>query len=302
MEVLKSLCKIHAPSGEEYRVRDYIVQFVEQNSHQWAQKPQMHYGDGYQDCMLMVFGEPTLAVMAHMDSVGFTAGYANELIPIGSPASGETAVIRDENGKTAEVFYDNLDKHWVLKDDIMLEPGSTWTWQPVFNKRDQVIESPFLDNRLSIYTLLKLAPELRDTIVAFSTYEEMSQAGKAGFLAKVMYEKWQINKILVADITWVTDHVKAGQGVAISLRDVGIPRKLFRDQVLKMARESGVQFQLEVEKAGGSDGTKIGASDYPIDWIFIGAPEVNPHGDVEKVHINDIETMLKLYRYLCDKF
>ena len=301
MELLKELCQIHAPSGEEFRVRDFIIDYVKRNSDQWVQKPQLYYGSGYQDCLMLVFGEPRCGVMAHMDSVGFTAGYGNELIPIGSPAAGETAIIRNELNHTAGVYYDNLDKKWVLKDDLQLKPGSTWTWMPDFSIQDQMVQSPFLDNRLSIFMLLELAHQLKDTVVAFSTYEEMSNAGKAGFLAKTMYEQWQIDKILIADITWVTDYVKAGRGAAISLRDVGIPRKVFRDKIVDMVKASGVPYQLEIEKAGGSDGTIIGASDYPVDWIFIGAPEINPHGAIEKVHQADIESMMHIYKYLCNR-
>ena len=63
----------------------------------------------------MVFGEPGCGVMAHMDSVGFTAGYNNELIPIGSPAINEGSELRDEHGKTVAIYYDNSEKKWILK-------------------------------------------------------------------------------------------------------------------------------------------------------------------------------------------
>jgi putative aminopeptidase FrvX len=299
MNLLKQLCEIHAPSGEEYRIRDFIIDFVNRNSANWVQKPRLFYGDDYQDCLLIVFGEPSCAVMAHMDSVGFTAGYNNELIPIGSPAVNESSEIQDENGKTVAVYFDNIEKEWKLKKDETLTPGSTWTWRPGFRDADDIIASPFLDNRLGIYALLEIAPKLKNTILAFSTYEEMAKGGKAGFLARIMYLNFNIKKILVADITWVTPYVRAGEGVAISMRDVGIPRKKFRDYIVQLANESGVPYQLEIEKAGGSDGTIIGASDYPIDWIFIGAPEENPHGHIEKVHKKDIESMIQMYGYLC---
>ena len=301
MDLLKQLCNIHAPSGEEYRVRDFIIDYVKDNSKDWAQKPKLIYGDDYQDCLLLVFGEPSCAVMAHMDSVGFTAGYNNELIPIGSPAVNESSEIRNEDGKIVDVYFDNSAKEWKLKKDETLSPGSTWTWRPGFKVIGDQVISPFLDNRLGIYTTLQIAPLLKDTIIAFSTYEEMSKGGKAGFLSRIMYNKYQINKILIADITWVTPYVKFGEGVAISMRDVGIPRKKFRDHIVQLARESEVPFQIEVEKAGGSDGTIIGASDYPIDWIFIGAPEENPHGHIEKVHQKDIDSMIEMYKYLCHR-
>lgn len=301
MELLKQLCEIHAPSGEEFRVRDFIIDYVQKNGENWVQKPQLFYGDNFQDCLLMVFGEPRCAAMAHMDSIGFTAAYNNELIPIGSPAVNESSQIRDEVGRIVDIYFDNTDKQWKLKSDLTLETGSTWTWRPGFKATSDFINSPFLDNRLGIYTLLQIAPKIKDAIIAFSTYEEMSNGGKAGFLARVMYSKWDIRKILIADITWVTPFVKTGEGAAISLRDVGIPRKKFRDHIIQLADESGISYQFEVEKAGGSDGTIIGASDYPIDWIFIGAPEKNPHGHIETVHRNDIESMIRLYAYLCER-
>jgi putative aminopeptidase FrvX len=300
MKLLKQLCEIHAPSGEEFRVRDFIIDYVQKNCENWAQKPRLVYGDDYQDCLLMVFGKPRCAAMAHMDSIGFTAAYNNELVPIGSPAPNESSQIRNEEDKLVDVYFDNAEKEWKLKSDQKLEPGSTWTWRPGFKENSELVMSPFLDNRLGIYTLLQIAPQIKDTVIAFSTYEEMSKGGKAGFLARILYSNWDIRKILIADITWVTPYVKAGEGVAISLRDVGIPRKKFRDYIVKLANESGIPFQLEIEKAGGSDGTIIGASDYPIDWIFIGAPEENPHGHIEKVHKKDIESMIKLYAFLCE--
>lgn len=298
MELLKSICSIHAPSGEEFRVRDFIINFVEQNFSTWKQKPTVLAGKGYQDNLLLCFGKPKIAVMSHMDSVGFTAGYNNELIPIGTPATGDNAIIRDSNNNEINIYYNNQQKSWIAKDVDYLEPGTTFTWKPSFNVSENSVESPFLDNRLGIYTLLKLAPNAEDVIFAFSTYEEISGGGSARFLAKKIYEDYKIDEILISDITWVTNYVKAGNGVVISLRDMSIPRKLFVDKIKKAIEKSDVKYQFEVESAGGSDGTAIQNSDYPIDWIFIGAPEINPHGSIEIVNLNDIKSMIEAYSYL----
>jgi putative aminopeptidase FrvX len=64
---------------------------------------------------------------------------------------------------------------------------------------------------------------------------------------------------------------------------------------------SGVPFQLEVESAGGSDGTMLQKTHLPIDWCFIGAPEDHVHSPDEKVHRADIESRVGLYRYLIAK-
>ena len=298
MELLKSICSIHAPSGEEFRVRDFIIDYVEQNMSTWKQKPTILSGKGFQDNLMLCFGAPQLGVMAHMDSVGFTVGYNNELIPIGTPASGDNAVIRDINNKEVNVYYDNQQKNWITKNCGLLEPGTTFTWKPTFNIVDNNIESPFLDNRLGIYTLLKIAPNAENVIFAFSTYEEISGGGSARFLAKKIYEDYNVDQILISDITWVTNNVNAGDGVVVSLRDMSIPRKLFVDKIRNTIAKSNTKYQFEVESAGGSDGTAIQNSEYPIDWIFIGAPEINPHGSVEIVNINDIDSMIDAYSFL----
>jgi putative aminopeptidase FrvX len=103
---------------------------------------------------------------------------------------------------------------------------------------------------------------------------------------------------LISDITWVTEGVHAGSGVAISLRDSSLPRKSFTDRLVALAAESKVPFQLEVEGSGGSDGTELQRSPWPFDWCFIGAPELNAHTPHEQVHKNDIDAMLRLYQWL----
>jgi putative aminopeptidase FrvX len=88
--------------------------------------------------------------------------------------------------------------------------------------------------------------------------------------------------------------------VAISLRDRLIPRRTFINKILKVAEQSGVSFQLEVESSGSSDAREINASAYPVDWCFIGAPEENVHSPREKVYKFDILSMLEMYQVLFD--
>ena len=92
--------------------------------------------------------------------------------------------------------------------------------------------------------------------------------------------------------------VQHNKGVAISMRDSGIPRKNYLDRIIELAKESEIPFQLEVESAGGSDGNALQNAPYPFDWCFIGAPEDNVHSPKEKVHKNDIQSMVEMYRYL----
>ena len=98
----------------------------------------------------------------------------------------------------------------------------------------------------------------------------------------------------------VTDGVKHGNGVVISRRDSGIPRRSYVDKIIELAKESEIPYQLEVESSGGSDGNQLQKSPYPMDWCFIGAPEDHVHSPNEKVHKKDIKAMVDLYRYLME--
>jgi putative aminopeptidase FrvX len=122
-----------------------------------------------------------------------------------------------------------------------------------------------------------------------------------GFCAKFLLDRYAVRQALVCDITWVTEGVSHGKGVAISLRDSGVPRKSYTNRIVEIAKKSKIPFQLEVESAGGSDGTVLQRSSLPIDWCFIGAPEDGVHSPDEKVHKKDIEAMVGMYCKLMEE-
>ena len=147
------------------------------------------------------------------------------------------------------------------------------------------------------YTIFSwiVAETLKDGLIVFSTWEEHG-GGSVPYLAKYIYEKWKVKQALISDITWVTDGVEPGKGAAISMRDRNIPRKKFVERLISIAAKSKIPFQLEVEGMGSSDGRELQTSPYPFDWCFIGAPEQSPHSPNEKVHKDDIKSMIALYR------
>jgi putative aminopeptidase FrvX len=120
-------------------------------------------------------------------------------------------------------------------------------------------------------------------------------------LQKFIYEKYGVKQALISDITWVTDGVPHGKGVAISLRDSLIPRKSYVDRIIEIARNSKIKYQIEIEGSGGSDAKELQMAENPWDWCFVGAPEDNVHSPDEKVYKNDIDEMVKLYKLLMEK-
>ncbi|WP_317127649.1 M20/M25/M40 family metallo-hydrolase [Hymenobacter rigui] len=235
-----------------------------------------------------------------MDSIGFTVRYGRQLVRIGGPVveNGYRLVGEDSLGKidcTLVVHEETGALSYDYHREI--ERGTELTFYCDFRETDTTVQSCYLDNRLGVWNALRLCETLKDGIVAFSCWEEHG-GGSVAYLAKYIYETYGVRQALISDITWVTEGVQPGQGVAISLRDSLIPRRSYVDRIRRIAEASGVPFQLEVEGSGGSDAKELQHGAQPWDWCFIGAPEDNVHTPHEIVDKRDIDSMLALYQVL----
>lgn len=298
IKLLEKLCRIHAPSGSERPVRDFLLEYVRENASQWKTNPRVFHGPEFMDCLVLVFGTPRTAVYAHMDTVGFTVRYQDQLVPIGGPdiQTGYRLTGEDSLGPVDCLLRENDgDLHYDFGRGI--DRGTTLSFQCDFRETAKYITSCSLDNRLGVYNALRLAETLEDGMIIFSTWEEHG-GGSVPFLARFMYEEYSVRQALISDITWITEGVRPGKGAAISMRDRNIPRSAFITRVTSACRTAALPFQLEVEGAGSSDGRELQQSIYPIDWCFIGAAEQNVHSPDEKVHKDDIESMTAIYRHL----
>lgn len=303
MELLKQLTKVRAASGDEGNMKQFILDHVHANKENWAAEPMIVEGRGFQDCVILIFGKPATAIYAHMDSIGFMVGYDKELTKVGSPRviDGMELVGHDRQGEieTELMVIESEDGETMLQyvSDRLFDRGTYLTFKSNFRETNEYVQSPYLDNRLGVWNALKVAESLSNGAIVFGTYEEHS-GNSVGFCAKYLMKQYGVYQSLISDITWVTNGVKHGGGVAISMRDRSIPRKSYLNRIIQLADESGVQYQLEVESAGGSDGGVLQHTDLPIDWCFIGAPEDNVHTPDEKVFKSDINSMVELYSYL----
>ena len=298
MKLLKKLCSIHSPSGEENRISEFIIDYVNTNMQNWKVKPKIYSGDGFQDSIILSFGKPKTAIYAHMDSIGFTVKYNNEIIKIGGPVvkNGIELIGSDSKGKVEGKIIKKNEKIFIdFKREI--DRGTSLTFKMNFKEGKDYIQSSYLDNRLGVWNALKVAENLENGIIVFSCWEEHG-GGSVGFLTNFIHTKYNISQALISDITWVTEGVKAGKGVVISLRDSGIPRRSFVNKIITVAKSHNINYQLEVESSGGSDGNEIQRSPFPIDWCFIGAAEQNVHSPKEKVHKDDIKSMVEIYEML----
>lgn len=295
--LLERLCQIHAPSGHEKPVKDFLLDYISREKKNWRSKPEIIEGEEFQDCLILKFGKPRTAIFAHMDSVGFSVRYFNQLVSIGSPdaEAGTKLVGKDSLGDIeCELEYDR-ENHALCKFGRQIERGTTLTYKIDLKEDKDFIQAPYLDNRLGIYNALKVAETLKDGVIVFSCWEEHG-GGSVPYLAKYIYKKWNVRQALISDITWTSDGVEHGKGVAISLRDRNIPRRAFVDRIISIAQKNNIEYQLEVEGAGSSDGGELQRGPLPFDWCFVGAPEHGAHTPHERVHKNDIEAMIALYK------
>lgn len=302
MQLLKQLCAIHAPSGDEGAMTSFVLSYIEKKKHTWKVKPKIFKGDGFQDCIVLVFGKPRTAVFAHMDSIGFTVRYGKQLVKIGGPQTKKNfqLVGKDSHGKIDCKLAIDQHHNITYKFKREIDRGTALTFKPNWRENEEFVQCCYMDNRLGVWTALRLAETITDGIIAFSCWEEHG-GGSVSYLQKFIYKNYKVKQALICDITWATEGVEQGKGVAISLRDSLVPRKSYVDKIIAIARQSKIPFQLEVEGSGGSDAKELQMAEAPWDWCFIGAPEDYVHSPDEKVHKSDIEAMLKLYQKLIEK-
>ena len=288
-------------------MKQYILNYISENSADWSVQPEVFAGEEFQECIVLVFGEPRTAIYAHTDTIGFSVGYENNLIKVGGPRLiDETKLVGvDRKGNAVEtelMLIEDEDGNVSASciSEKPLERGLLLSFKPNFRLSDDFVQSPYMDNRLGVWNALKVAETLKNGAIVFSTYEEHG-GNSVGFCARFLNEKYSVRRALISDITWVTDGVVHGKGVAISMRDSGLPRRKYLNRIIELAEESAIPFQLEVESAGGSDGTMLQKGELLIDWCFIGAPEDNVHTADEKVARVDIDSMVEMYRYLMAK-
>lgn len=297
-DILEELLSIPSVSGDEQPLATWIHNYVLKRKKSWKVEPEVFFGEEFHDCVLLRFGMPRTAVFAHMDTIGFMARYANQLIPVGGPEliPGTRLVGKDAYGEIncglegdEEGIYHDFPRK--------IERGTRLSFEQNIRRDAEFIQAAYLDNRLGVYNALQLCDTLTDGWVVFTTYEEHG-GGSMPFLLKFIQETAPVKQALISDITWITEGVQHHKGVVVSVRDKFIPRKKFVDRILHHAQESGIPFQVEVEAYGGSDGREVQFSPYALDWCFIGAAEDHVHSPNEKVSLKDFDAMIQLYRYL----
>ncbi len=119
-----------------------------------------------QDSLILQFGNPRTAVVAHMDSIGFTVRYQDQLIPIGSPKAedGYRLVGSDHLGPIVcelAVYESKKDKQLRYTFGRGIARGTELLFECDFRETQDFVQSCYLDNRLGVYNALKVGGDPR---------------------------------------------------------------------------------------------------------------------------------------------
>jgi putative aminopeptidase FrvX len=298
LSLLKTMCAIHSPSGNEVAMKDFLLNYIKSEQKNWKHKPKIIHGKGFQDNIMLVFGKPRTAIFAHTDSIGFTVRYGKQLVKIGGPQiiKGIELVGTDDKGKceaTLTVVKDKLE----YKAKRNFETGTELVFKANWREDKDYVQCCYMDNRLGCFSALKVAETLKDGVIVFSTWEEHG-GGSVSYLQKYLADNYKVSQALISDISWISDGVFPAKGPVISMRDSMIPRRSYVNRIIDIAKKHKLPFQLEVEGSGGSDAKELQMAENIWDWCFVGAAEQYVHTPDEKVHKKDIEGMIELYKAL----
>ncbi len=293
-KLLEELCNIHAPSGEEYRVFDYIQQWLNTN-HISAIVDR----SSVVNAMIIKKGFPSVAFLIHVDTVGFIKEYASKVLPIGSPTFENEVAVKNETYQTYTIYQKQ--ESFAIDHSEMLETGTTFTYVSKLIIDANSIQGAYLDNRIHVAIALECTIKASNFLIVFTSNEEIS-GGCTEKVARVLYEHYHINKAIVLDTTFVSDGILLGYGIVLSLKDNYLPSRQWIEQVKTLLMHHQLQLQLEVADFGSSDGAYISKSPYPIEWCFLGIACEDYHSPHEKVSQKDIALMKKALTLMMDHF
>ena len=114
MKLLKKLTSIAGASSDELQIKFFLLKYILENQNNWKSKPTIIEGDEFHDNLILVFGKPRTAIYAHIDTIGFSVSYENQLVKIGGPdLIDETPLVgRDSKGKIETYYTQSSDYHF----------------------------------------------------------------------------------------------------------------------------------------------------------------------------------------------
>lgn len=267
---------------------------------------------------------PRVMFAAHMDSIGFIVTHIDEkgFLRVGkvggiTPAVVQYMPVRFESGvKGAMVAEKGVDAGKLTMNDLVIDigAGSREEAEKLVSVGDTAIYDalPFamggrlcgayMDNRISCVTLLLAMEQLKesenDLWFVFTVQEELGLRG-----AKTA--TWNVDPDygVVVDVTLPDDIVGAnhdgstalGGGAAVKVMDNTVVCHPMAVRMLEgLAKEKNIPYQLDVIRAGGTDGGEMHNSRFGVVTGGVSIPCRYTHTPVETVDTADVKACAEL--------
>ncbi len=311
MNLLFDLLKCHATPGDEDEVAELLLKTWK--SAGWTTQSLGRYA-------VTSVREPdgdsadakTILICAHMDSPGFIVQSINDdqsanAINIGYPHFEEPevdVVVKQADGQKIPATLSNRLEEtniYPLTAASQLMRGDRLCYACEPSVHDDLIESPFLDNRLGCFALCEIAETVKASnlriMLAATSGEEFT-----GFGASVLAAHCTPDLIICLDATYEEkeQNVLIGNGPVLTVTDKSV--LLGRKTVESLKRHCttwGVPLQTEIYNFSGTDARAFPSQGITVPVLPILIPTTGNHTPLETAAISDIESLNKLLLRLC---
>lgn len=318
MELLEKLTEIYSPSGNEFRICEFISSLVSPYADEV-------YTDNMGNLVVRKKGNgKKILLAAHMDEIGLLANYIDEngfvrFSAVGGvmPYCALYQSVVFENGVKGVVAYEekedlkkdfNIQKMYIdigAKDAKqameLISIGDSAVFEGGFFQNGDRVFSKAMDNRAGVYALIKVLMQIgdcpNDLYFVFTTQEELGCRG-----AKAVSNSINPDIALAVDVTDTGDTpeckpmaVKLGHGPCIKYMDNSIiTHKYVNDALKAVAKRDNIQIQHEVLSIGGTDAGAIHTSGTGVMTGAVSIPTRYIHTPHECVSMADVEGAVKL--------
>jgi len=324
LNLLKKLTAAHSTPGDESAVADLLKAHWKKAG--WKTTAHGSYAISAKRTASSGKRRPRLLVCAHMDSPGFIVDRREwtlckrrkiaqiHISALGHPCFKESAVqgqlkcrngifqgiIRKKESDYEPEYHLEMPIDEAQKTDLCI--GDRVCYGAGFSIDDELINSPFLDNRLGCWMLTRLAGlrdgwnKRYDIVLGAAGSEEMT-----GFGALILAAEVKADLVIVLDATYEAKEqgVFIGNGAVVTLSDKSVLVSMDeRDRIMQMMSEADIPIQFEAYNFSGTDSRAFPQQGKPVPVIALLLPTRGNHSPCETASIKDVENWEKAIKAL----
>lgn len=325
-DLVLDITGIFGPSGDEELIRNFISELVSEYADEIKT-------DALGNLIVHKKGPgKKIMLAAHMDQIGLMATAVEEsgyvrFAPIGgvSPSTLVNQKVVFKNGVIGVVSMEGKDctasgpisKFFIdigtgsrEETEELISPGDNCIfYAPAVELANDIISSPYLDNRVSCAVLIDVLRSLKalqyDTYFVFTTQEEVGLRGAKAAAFGIMPDLG-----IAIDVTGTGDiinpahimSVKLGAGPTVKIKDASvICSPMVRRLLEQTAEKHQIPYQPEILEYGGTDTASIQLTGAGIPAGCISIPTRYIHSMSETCSMSDVENAARLLTALLEE-